>query len=339
MYDQNVYKYDEVKRAEHMAVRNSVGWYYFTHQLLEVTGPDSAAFLDHMFANPVANLAVGRDRYTTMLNEQGEIVDDVVVMRLAEDRFWVSTLYVTKLAAWFESHKGSSQVSFENVTPKYDMYSVQGPKSKDVINLIAEDGVDDLKFFAHAPNAIEGVPVRINRGGFAGEKFGYEIYVAPEKRVVIEKSLKEAADKLGGRQVKESQIMVLTLPAEKGFYLMRDLLHFNPLEVGLDQGIGWDRDFIGKEALLKIREEGPVHEMLGFTVDKADVNIHQKCFGGPGEAIMKDGDEIGRVSKFTYSYVLDKNIGYAILKKGAVRPGDHVQIHGEDAVITEKTFI
>lgn len=92
----NVYKYDEMKRSEHMAVRSSVGWYYWTHQLLEVTGSDAAAFLDKMCANPIANLAVGRERYTTMLNEQGQIVDDVVVIRLQEETFWVSTLFIKK---------------------------------------------------------------------------------------------------------------------------------------------------------------------------------------------------------------------------------------------------
>lgn len=337
MYDQNVYKYDEIKRAEHMAVRETVGWYYFTHELLEVTGADAAAFLDRMMANPIKNLGIGRDRYTTMLNEKGEIVDDVVVMRLGQDQFWVSTLYVKQMIGWFDAYRDQEDVAYKDVTSQFAMYSVQGPRSKDLLNSIADQTVDGLKFFAMMDNTIEGIPVKVNRAGFTGEKLGYEIYVAPEKREVIEEKLESAAGNFGGRKVDEFQVMVLTLPAEKGFYLMRDLLHTNPLEVGLDRNIGWDKDFIGKEALLKIREEGPVHEMVRFTVDKADVNIHQKCFGGPGEAVMLDQEEIGRVSKFTYSYMLDKNLGYAYLKKGVVKPGDHVRIHGEDAVIYAET--
>lgn len=77
----NIFKYDEMKRSEHMAVRNTVGWYFWTHQILEITGPDATAFLEYMYPNKIGNLAVGRDRYTTMLNEQGEIIDDVVIMR------------------------------------------------------------------------------------------------------------------------------------------------------------------------------------------------------------------------------------------------------------------
>ena len=92
----NIFKYDDMKRSEHMAVRNSVGWYFWTHQLLEITGPDVVTFLDSLYTGNIASLAVGRDRYTTMLNEQGEIIDDVVIMRISEDTYWVSTLYATK---------------------------------------------------------------------------------------------------------------------------------------------------------------------------------------------------------------------------------------------------
>jgi len=66
----NIFAHDEMKRAEHMAVRESVGWYYFTHQLIEVTGADATAFLDYIYPNRIDNLAVGRDRYTVMLNDE-----------------------------------------------------------------------------------------------------------------------------------------------------------------------------------------------------------------------------------------------------------------------------
>ena len=88
----NIFKYDDMKRSEHMAVRKNVGWYFWTHQLIEITGPDVVAFLDHIYTGNISSLAVGRDRYTTMLNEQGEIIDDVVIMRVSEDTYWVSTL-------------------------------------------------------------------------------------------------------------------------------------------------------------------------------------------------------------------------------------------------------
>ena len=89
----NVYKYDEMKRSEHMAVRTTVGWYLWTHQLVEVTGGDCVSFLEMIFPKSIGNLAVGRERYTTMLDESGQIIDDVVVFRMEEEKFWVSTLF------------------------------------------------------------------------------------------------------------------------------------------------------------------------------------------------------------------------------------------------------
>lgn len=335
----NIYKYDDMKRSEHMAVRTTVGWYLWTHELMEVKGTDAASFLDHVFASPIANLGVGKERYTTMLDEAAEIIDDVVVLRLEENLFWVSTLFATYMQAWFEKHSNGYGVEYQNITPQWHMYAVQGPKAKDMVNALVKDPVDDQAFFSIRDNEISGVPVKINRAGFTGEKLGYEIYVAAAQAGWLEEKLKSTGSQFGARQVTEFQVMAWTLPTEAGFYYMRDLRHTNPLEVGLDRGIGWDKDFIGKEALLKIKEEGPQREMAGFTVEEADIHINGKHLGGPGEAVFVNGEEVGRVSKIVYSYVLDKNNGYILARKGALKIGDHVWIHGHEAVITEKNFL
>ncbi len=336
----NIFKYDDMKRQEHMAVRKTVGWYFWTHQLLEITGPDVLPFLEKIFTGKIHTLAIGRDRYTTMLNEQGEIMDDVVIMRRSEDTYWVSTLYATKTDDWWYFHQGDFDVSWSEVTDDWAMYAVQGPKSREVIDSICKQPVDDLKFFTHAENEINGIPVLINRGGFTGEKIGYEVYVHPDNQSTIEDSIKKACADAGGREVTEFQIMAWTLPTEANFYYMRDLAHTNPLEVGLDRGIDWEKDFIGKEALLKIKEEGPSREMLGFEVPEDDIYIRAKQYGGPGEAVYDDnGEEIGRVSKMVYSYVREINNGYLLAKKGCLKIGDHVNIHGYDAIITEKNWM
>ncbi len=334
----NIYKYDEMKRSEHMAVRETAGWYLWTHELMEVKGVQAAEFLDRMCANPIGNLAVGRERYTTMLDENAQIIDDVVVFRMEENLFWVSSLFVNAMKFWFDQHKGSFQVEYENITPKWHMFAVQGPRSKEMVNAMTKEPVDDQKFFSIRDNEIAGLSVKINRAGFTGEKLGYEIYVEAEKADVIEEKLKEVSGQFGAKQVTEFQIMAWTLPTEAGFYYMRDLRHTNPLEVGLDRGIGWDKEFIGKEALLKIKEAGPEREMVGFTVEEADIHINGKHLGGPGEAVYVDGEEVGRVSKIVYGYVRDTNIGYILAKRGALKIGDHIMIHGHEAVITEKDF-
>ncbi len=335
----NVYKYDEMKRKEHMAVRENVGWYLWTHQLIEVTGDDASAFLDELFTKSIATIKVGKERYTTMLDEKGEIIDDVVVFRMGEQKYWISTLFATYMQAWMEKHRGDYRVIYENITPQYHMYAVQGPKSRDMVNALVEKPVDDLKFFSFEENKAGDLKVMVNRAGFTGEKLGYEIYVAADQADTMEEKLRAAGEPFGAVEVTEFQVMAWTLPTEAGFYYMRDLRHANPLEVGLDKGIDWDKEFIGKEALLRVKEQGPAREMLGFTVDEADIYIQSRHLGGPGEHVIVDGEDIGRVVKLVYGYVKDTNIGYILVKKGVLKPGDHIKLHGFDAVVTEKYFL
>jgi aminomethyltransferase len=163
----------------------------------------------------------------------------------------------------------------------------------------------------------------------------YIEYKAPEQ----EKKLRTLAESLGGREVTEFQVMAWTLPCEAGYFYMRDLKHTNPFEVGLEGGINWDKDFIGKEALLKIKEEGAKREVVGFTVAEVDIHIKGRNLGNEGEKVYVDGEEIGRVMKITYSYVNETNNGTIICKKGALKPGDKVLLHGHEAVICAPRFI
>ena len=339
--NKNIFMYDEWKRAEHMAVRENVGYYLFTHQLMEVTGPDACRLLDWLCPNNIATLKPGRDRYTTILNDEGEILDDVVVMRMDEDKYWVSTLYFEKLDDWFYFHSEDYDVDTCDITEDWHMFSIQGQKSKDVMNTIIEDGVDDLRFFANRPAVLDGIDVIINRGGFTGEKFGYEVYCAADDADAVQDIIDKAVKDAGGMEITEFQVFAWTLPTEAGFYYMRDLNRTNPLETGLDKNINWDKEFIGKDALLKIKENGPEREMVGFIVtdENKDFYIRAKQYGGPGEPVYVDGEEVGRVSKLVYSYVNEVNNGYILARKGSLHIGDKIMIHGTECQITEKNWL
>ena len=335
----NVYKYDEMKRSEHMAVRTTVGWYLWTHQLVEVTGGDCVSFLEMIFPKNIGNLAVGRERYTTMLDESGQIIDDVVVFRMEEEKFWVSTLFRAEMFRWFDAHKGAYDVAWTDVTPQWEMYAVQGPKSLEMVNSLVKEPVDGQKFFEMKANEMDGVSIYVNRAGFTGEKLGYEIYFPKAEAPAMEPKLRSAAEKLGGKEVTEFQVMAWTLPAEAGFYYMRDLRHTNPFEVGLESGINWDKEFIGKAALAQIRDQGPAREVVGFTVEDVDIHIKGRHMGNEGEFVYKDGEYVGRCMKIVYSYVKEINNGTIIAKKGALKPGDKVTLHGHVGIITGPRFI
>lgn len=338
MFNKNVFKYDDMKRDEHMAVRETVGWYYWTHELLEVKGPDAAQFLEGMFPNPIANLTPSRARYTTMLDHEGTIMDDVVVFRLEEDLFWISTLYAMQMLYWFGAHKGEADVSFNIITKQWDMFAIQGPRAMEMVDALVKNPVDDQKFFQILDNEIDGVAVKVNRGGFTGEKVGFEIYVPSSIQPEFEERLRKLAPEFGGKEVEEFQIMALTLPTERGFYLMCDLKGANPLEVGLDKNIDWDKEFVGKQALLAVREQGPSRVILGYIPDEDDIHINSRERGGAGDVVIVDGEKVGYCTKTAFSYLLNRTIGYVLVERDKVKVGDRATINDNWVTITEKTF-
>ncbi len=321
-------KNDVNKRKEHEAIRNAVGWYNFTHKLVEVVGNDASVFLDKIYPNAIGKAKVGDAKYTTMLNEDGIIIDDVIVFRVEESKYWISTLYVDELLAWFDKHKGNSDISYKNITDAIDMYAVQGPKSREILNRILKDNVDDMKFFSIKDNMIDDLHVRVARMGYTGE-LGYEVMIDSKKRDFIEKKLIEAGKDLGAVQITELDVIIGSIPSEKGYILMSDIEGTNPYEVNLAFGINWNKEFIGKEALEKAKENIE-RDLVGFVVEDDNAVVE------PNDIIMNNGEEVGKVTRFTYGFSLDKGIGYALISKAKVAIGDNVEINGVKAVLTDR---
>ena len=142
-----LFREDTAARAQHQAVRENAGWYRWTHDLVEVKGKDALAFLDYLFVNTISKADVSRTKYTTMLNEDGKIIDDTIVMHMAKDLYWVSTLYAPQMVEWMAAHKGDYSVEFRDMTGQMDMYAIQGPNSPAVMNTLLADTVDGLKRF------------------------------------------------------------------------------------------------------------------------------------------------------------------------------------------------
>ena len=330
---------DDSLRAQHNAVRNTAGWYDFTHRLFEVTGPNALAFLNKMYLSNLENLAVGHARYTPMLDEDGWICDDVIIFRLEEEKFWVSTLYGKDLKRRYGWYMDDFDVEYAELTHEHRMYSVQGPKSPEIVDALIAGSVEGMKYFDIKDEAVDGIPVKVARSGYTGEKFGYEIYVAIEQADELEAKLAVTAEAAGGTHVTEIDVMAMTLPAEAGFYLMLDLRRCTPFETGFDKVVDFKKkDFVGKRALRKISRQEPARELVGIEVPDYDAVI----YGGPdrkGNEVFKDGELIGYVTKFTYGYTVEKNIGYALVKKGSVELGDVVKVGKYDVVITPKRHL
>lgn len=329
---------DESLRTQHNAVRTTVGWYDFTHRLFEVTGPDALKFLNKMYLSNLDNLAVGRARYTPMLDEDGWICDDVIIFRLAEDTFWVSTLYGKDLVRRYGWYIDAYDVAYVDRIKEVRMFAVQGPKSPEVMDAVIDGSVEGMKIFSIKEDTIGEIPVRVARAGYTGEKWGFELYVPEENVDEVMAKLDAAAAEQGGLHVTEIDAMAMTLPAEAGYYLMLDLRRCTPYEVGFDSMVDFKKDFVGKRALRKLSRKEPARELVGIEVPDYDAVI----YGGPdrkGNEVFKDGELIGYVTKFTYGYTVEKNIGYALVKKGSVELGDVVKVGKYDVIITPKKHL
>ena len=309
-------KNDVLRRKEHEAVREDVGYYDFTHQVLDVKGKDAATFLDKVFVNDIKNMKEGHALYTTMLNEDGKIIDDVIVFRLEEEKFLISTLYIDKMIKWFDKFKEGCELDYKDITSKLTMFAIQGPKSKDLVNKIVDKDISSMKFFTIDENTVGDLVIMVARAGFTGE-LGYELYVESDKKDKLEEKIKTAGEEFGLVNI-TTDVIIGSLPGEKGYVLMSDLEGTNPFEVGYGWTVHWDSNFIGKDALLKAKEDVK-RDLFGFELDgEAEVEA--------GDVVFCDGREIGKVTKFTYGYTLEKFIGYCLIEKDLAVEGKVVEI-------------
>ena len=313
-----LFKNDTVARAQHDAIRNNVGWYKWKHDLLEVTGADAANFLDFIYVNSIAKTPVGRSKYTTMLDEEGGIIDDVIVLHIGDDYFWVSTLYLPELVEWIDAKKGDLDVKYKDITSVTDMYAVQGPNSRALLNKIVGEPIDDMKYFGVKDNTIGGIKVKIHRSGFSGE-LGYEIYCDQKDSSIVEKALKEVGTEFGADKITVLEVIVRSIPGEKGYVLRQDILGLNPFEADMGWTVDMSKDFIGKAATEKVKEEGPKRQLVGLEFDAYN-DISQ------GEIIKINGIKVGKVTAAMYGYTIDKNIGYAVVDRAKAPIGAEAKV-------------
>ena len=327
-----LFKNDETARLDAVTIRENVGWYRWTHDLVEVTGNDALEVLEKIYVSNISKVAAGRTKYTTMLNDDGEIIDDVIVMHMSEDIYWVSTLYGPRLIPWIEAHSAGKDVSARLITYDWDMYAVQGPQSPKAMELLLDSPLGEMKRFSVAENTISGIPVYIHRSGFTGEN-GFEVYCAAADTGKIRELISKAVQEAGGREIYTLEVYVRSIPMEKGFALKQDFKHMNPFECGLGWSVDLEKDFIGKDATLAIKA-APRFQMVGLIFDAEsteDISIWERVY--------LYGVEVGRCSQAIYGYTVDKNIGFANIRAG-IPEGTRVTVgpNGSSATVVAKTF-
>ncbi len=304
----------------------------------EVTGPGAEAFLDGLVTNKVPR-RTGRLVLAPMLDHAGGIVGDLSVTRRGPERFTLIGGGAVQgiHERWLRQHlPEDGSVAVENISDEMAGLAIAGPTSRDLLaRLTGEDVSNDaFRFLDAREMTVGGVDVTVVRASFTGD-LGYELHVEMAGVAMLYDALFAAGADLGLRDVGARAMDSLRL--EKGYprsgtELTADV---SPLEVGLDFAVKFDKgDFIGRDALLRRKQEGPRWElhMLAVDVDDSDAITN--------EPVLKSGEVVGVVTSGGYAHFTGQSLALALIKPGVARPGDgfEIEILGEErpAVVLEK---
>ncbi|HLE92396.1 MAG TPA: FAD-dependent oxidoreductase, partial [Anaerolineales bacterium] len=315
-------------REEHKATRERVTLFDLTSfGKIEVSGNGALPLLQRLTDSDI-NKPVGSAIYTQFLNTRGGIESDLTVTRLGEDYFWVITGSgfigndLARLQMYADEKDG--EVSIRDITQEYACLELWGPKARLVLQKITNDDISNEAhpYLTTKPININGAKVYAQRVSYAGE-LGWELYIPNNRAPIVWDLLmnagREFGMEVGGYKVLDS------LRLEKGYrYYTADITQLDtPYEGGLGFCVHLDKDdFIGREALLKKKQEGPTRKLC--TLVLADGDEFTQIYGG--EAVYHEGKVLTRVRSGGYGYTVKKNILYAYLPVDLAKQGNRFTI-------------
>ena len=294
---------------EHLAVRQHVGMFDVSHMgEIFVEGPDAEAFVNHIFTNEIRGFEPGKVRYGMMCYENGGTVDDLLVYREFEkDHFLlvVNAANIDKDFAWIKEQVKGFNCTVRNESPVWGQIAVQGPEAeKTVIDVLGYKEAASLGFYTFCDVEYKGKRLILSRTGYTGED-GFELYTTIENTIEIWDRLLKAGVQPCGLGCRD------TLRFEAGLPLYGDELspEISPVMAGLGMFCKYEKDFIGKEALLDQKAGNLDKKLVGIEIfDKAIPRA-----GYPVE--LEDGTEVGVVTTGYHSISLDKSICFALVRK------------------------
>ncbi len=310
---------------EHNTVREKAGLFDVSHMgEIAVSGKDSSSFIDYLITNRVSTAPAGKVVYSPMCYLEGGIVDDLLVYKIEEDRYFlvVNASNTEKDFDWISERAAevSGDVEVENLSRDYALLALQGPRSEEILSQLTSTGLDDIPAFSFKKIEVDSLNMLVSRTGYTGED-GFELYFDPGEAERIWQSLLKAGEEAG---LKPAGLGARdTLRLEKCLCLYGNDIsrETNPLEAGLGWTVKFDKeDFVGKEALERIKEAGLSRKLVGFILKERGIARHNYPILSIGE------EEIGHVTSGSYSPSLEENIGLGYVETAHASPGEEIKI-------------
>lgn len=294
---------------------------------VDIKGPGAERLVNRLLVNDVLDMHPGQVRYSTMVDEDGRIIDDVTAYKFGDEHFMIVTSSAPRKrsARWIADHAQGLSAYVTDLSGAVALLSVQGPRSRDFLETVV-DGADlaALRFFRFASAAINGTEVVLSRSGYTGE-LGYELYTPAEEAAVLWEFLFNAGREFGLRPYGVAAMQSLRI--EKALPLAGPDIDGtqSPFEVGLHRWIRFDkRDFVGREALLRQQDLGLQERWVGLTLESdvpanhgdpiysvADIaTFRERMFTGSeaGDWLDKElaGSPVGRVTSSAKGHSVGK---------------------------------
>jgi len=324
---------------EHINTRTNIGLFDVSHMgEIIVEGDNAVEYLNNIISNDISTSYDGRAQYTPLLNDHGGIIDDIIIYRFNEKKYFicVNASNQDKDFAWFKENNNHG-VSITNLSDEYVQIAVQGPKSIQLLEDITGLELSKVKYYHFIIDKFPGnIETIYSKTGYTGEK-GFELYVSPDNGSKVWNTLLEEGKKydilpvgLGARD---------TLRLEKGFPLYGHELsdEISPLEAGLNRFVKLDKkSFLSKNILMEQQEKGLKKKLYGFKmIERGIAREHYK--------VILNGKEAGFVTSGTHSPILKEGIGMAYINDSNLDLETEIAIEirgkGIKAKITKTPFI
>lgn len=304
---------------------------------VEITGPDAAKFTQLLTSRDLSNCAVGQCKYVIITNADGGVLNDPILLRLAENHFWLS-LADNDILLWAQGVAINSGLDINITEPDVSPLQLQGPKSGEIMKALFGNDVEDLKYYWLREVELDGIPLIISRTGWSSE-LGYEIYLrGSEFGDQLWEKIMQAGEPYNIKPGHTSTIRRIE-GAMLSYHADMDMNN-NPFELGLDRLINLDidADFIGKTALQKIANEGVSRKQAGLVIEGPALTGSNTTFW----PVFVGENKVGRVTSAIHSPRLDKNIALAMLETDYVEIGTKLEVQTPEglavATVVEKPF-